>query len=115
MDSFRKFRNRKLVRDICQELVQIQTVQIFFCLCFICLFYIFLGEEGVGGRHDRDYMVAELLTVSITTTFMRSNLAHGDVYSIQPYAINLVSDLLHVCGFLWVLRFPAAIQLTAPV
>jgi hypothetical protein len=35
-----------------------------------------------------------------------SSPAHGDVYSIQHYAIKFVSDLRQVGGFLRVLRFP---------
>ena len=38
----------------------------------------------------------------------------GEVYSIQHYVINFVSDLRQVSGFLWVLlRFPPPIKLTA--
>jgi hypothetical protein len=29
------------------------------------------------------------------------NTAHGEVYSKQHYVIQFVSDLWHVCGFLW--------------
>ena len=38
---------------------------------------------------------------------------HGKVYSIQHYVIKFVRDLLQVHGFLWVLRFPPSIKLTA--
>jgi len=31
---------------------------------------------------------------------------HDEVYSIQQYVINPVSDLRPVCDFLWVLWFP---------
>ena len=37
---------------------------------------------------------------------MSSNLAHGEVYSIQNYVIKFVSDLRQVGGFLSVLWFP---------
>ena len=36
-----------------------------------------------------------------------------EVYSIQHYVINFVSNLRQVCGFLWVLRFLPQIKLTA--
>ena len=49
-------------------------------------------------------------SVSITTTFVSSNPAHGEVYSIQHYAIKFVSELQQVSGFLLVLRFPPPIK-----
>jgi hypothetical protein len=52
--------------------------------------------------------------VPITTNVVGSNLVHGEVYSIQHYVINFVSDLRQIGGFLWVLlRFPPPIKLTA--
>jgi len=39
-------------------------------------------------------------SVSIITQVVSSNLAHGDVYSIQHYVIKFVSDLRHDGGFL---------------
>jgi hypothetical protein len=38
---------------------------------------------------------------------------HGEMFSIQHYVIKFVSDLRQVSGFLWVLRFPPPIKLTA--
>ena len=46
-------------------------------------------------------------SVPITTKIVNSNPAHGEVYSIQHYAIKFVSDLQQVSGFLRVLRFPS--------
>jgi hypothetical protein len=37
----------------------------------------------------------------------------GEVYSIQHYVIKFESDLLQVGGFLWMLRFPPPIKMTA--
>ena len=34
---------------------------------------------------------------------------------VQQYVIKFVSDLRQVCGFLWVLRFPPLIKLTATI
>ena len=69
------------------------------------------------GRHGRDHMVVgfttPVLSVPITTKVVSSNPVHGEVYSIQHYVINIVSDLRQVDGFLWVLRFPPSIKLTA--
>jgi hypothetical protein len=36
-------------------------------------------------------------SVSITTKVVSSNPVHGEVYSIQHYVIQFVSDLLQVC------------------
>jgi hypothetical protein len=44
-----------------------------------------------------------------------SNPTHDKVYSIQHYAIKFVFDLRQVGGFLWVLRFPPPIKLTAAI
>ena len=38
---------------------------------------------------------------------------HGEEYMIQHYVIQFVSDLQQVGGFLWVLRFPPPLILTA--
>ena len=38
-----------------------------------------------------------------------------EVYLIQHYVIKFVSDLQQVGGFLWVLRFPPPIKLTATI
>jgi hypothetical protein len=43
------------------------------------------------------------------------NPVHGEVYLIQHYVINFVSDLQHVDGFLQVLWFPPPIKLTATI
>jgi hypothetical protein len=65
-----------------------------------------------------DCMVVGLITiliqsVPITTKVVSLNPIHDDVCSIQHYVIKVVSDLHQVGGFLWVLRFPPPIQLTA--
>ena len=54
-------------------------------------------------------------SVPITTKVASSNPIHGEMYSIQHYVIKFVSDLQQVCGFLWVLRFPQPIKLTATI
>ena len=54
-------------------------------------------------------------SVPITTNIVRLNPVHGKVYSIQHYVIKFVSDLWQVCGFLWVLRIPPPIKLTAKI
>ena len=41
----------------------------------------------------------------ITTKAMRLNPSHGEIYSIQHYVVNFVSDLRQVSGFIRVLRF----------
>jgi hypothetical protein len=44
-----------------------------------------------------------------------SKPVHGEVYSIQHYVTKCVIDLRQVVGFLWVLRFPPPIKLTATI
>ena len=61
-------------------------------------------------RGRRDCMVVRLTTtciqsVPITTYFVSSNPAHGEVYSIQYYVIKSVSDFRQVSDFLFVLQF----------
>ena len=52
-------------------------------------------------------------SVPITIKVVSSNPTRGEMYSIHHYVIKFVRDLLHVCGFLWVLRFPPPRKLTA--
>jgi hypothetical protein len=40
-------------------------------------------------------------SVPINFKVVSLNPAHGEVYSIQHYVINFVSDLQQVGGFLW--------------
>jgi hypothetical protein len=54
-------------------------------------------------------------SVPIITKVVSLNLVHGKVYLIQHYVIKFVSDLRQVGGFLWVLRFPPSIKLTATI
>jgi hypothetical protein len=53
-----------------------------------------------GGRRGRDRMGLDLQlpmqSVPITTNVVSSNIAHGEVYSIQHYVIKFVSDLRQV-------------------
>ena len=61
------------------------------------------------------YILGDIVVVQamfITTNVLSSNTAHGEVYSIQHYVIQFVSDLLQVGDFLWILRFPPPIKLT---
>jgi len=54
----------------------------------------------------------------VTTNFVKSNPAHGEVYSIQHYVIlikKFVSDLRQVGGFLELLQFPPPIKLTSMI
>jgi len=49
-------------------------------------------------------------SVPITTKVVSLNM-----YSIQHYVKRFVSDLWKVGGFLWILRFPPPIKLTAMI
>ena len=71
------------------------------------------------GRRSRDRMIVGFTTnyalVPITINIVRSNPAHGEVYSMQHYMIQFVSDLRQVGGFLGVIWFPPSIKLTAMI
>jgi hypothetical protein len=54
-------------------------------------------------------------SVPITTIVISSNPTHGEVYLIQHYVMKFASDLRHVSGFLWLLRFPPPINLTPTI
>jgi hypothetical protein len=54
-------------------------------------------------------------SVPITTNVVSLNPADGEVYSIQHYVIQFVSDLRQVDGFLQVFRFPPPIKLTTMI
>jgi hypothetical protein len=51
----------------------------------------------------------QVQSVPITTKVVSSNLAHGEVYSMQHYVIKFVDGLLRVP------RFPPPIKLTATI
>ena len=53
--------------------------------------------------------------MAIITNVVSSNPVDDEVYLIQYYVIKFVSDLRKVSGFLWILRFPPSIQLTATI
>ena len=65
------------------------------------------------GCCGRDRMVVGFATTcaisAFTTEIVSSNPVHGEVYSIQCYAIKFVSDLRQVGGLL---RFPSPIKVT---
>jgi hypothetical protein len=63
----------------------------------------------------RTRKIMRIQSVPIATNVVISNPAHGEVYSIQHYVIQLVSELRQVGGFLRVLRFPPTIKLTATI
>jgi hypothetical protein len=50
-------------------------------------------------------------TMSITTKVVSLYPVHGEVYSIQHYVIEFVSDLQQVDCFLRVLQFPPPIKI----
>jgi hypothetical protein len=54
-------------------------------------------------------------SVLITTQAVSSNAAHGEVYLMQLYVIQVVSDVRQVCGFIRVLWYPLPIKLTAMI
>jgi hypothetical protein len=51
-------------------------------------------------------------SMPITTKVESSNLAHGELYSVQHYVIKFVSDLRKVSGFL---KFPPPNKLSLSI
>ena len=85
-----------------------------FCDCMKLLYsrYIFISHKPTWHR-DTQYTIYNIY--KYMTKVVNSNPTHGEVYSIQHYVIKFVSDLRQVGGFLWVLRFPPPIKLTATI
>ena len=66
-------------------------------------------------REELFLYLIHVQSVPINTKVVSSNPFHGEVYSIQHCVIKFVSDLRQVSGFLWVVRFPPPIELTATI
>ena len=77
---------------------------------FSILTFPYTGEPY--GHMDLKLYVHSL---PITTKVVSSIPVHGEVYWIQHYVIQLVSDLRQVGGFLQVFRFHPLIKLTATI
>ena len=59
-----------------------------------------------GPYHDNTFTNKDKNNCDIITTkAMSLNPAHGEIYSIQYYVVNFVSDLRQVSGFIRVVRF----------
>ena len=58
--------------------------------------------------------IMNVITSNIYSKYC-SNHAHYEVSSVQHYVIKFVSDLRQIGGFLWALRFPPSIKLTATI
>ena len=74
----------------------------------------FLGDVVVVIIWELDLQLP-VQSMPITTKVVSLNPVHGEVYSIQHYVIKFVRDLRQDGGFLWVLRFPSPIKLTATI
>jgi hypothetical protein len=85
----------------------------------LLLFSTFLSTiiQGHRGRHRMvvGFTTTCAISAYITSKVEISNPVHDEVYSIQHYVIKFVSDLRQVGGFLWVLRFPPPMKLTATI
>jgi hypothetical protein len=76
----------------------------------------YISREYRRGR-DRDSWVYNYLCNQCLPprTLLSSNLAYGEMYSIQHYAILFVSALRQVGGFLRALQLPPPLKLTATI
>ena len=82
-------------------------------LCVVFIFTTFWGRRG------RDCIVVEFITTYAISAYhhycYEFESRSGEVYPLQHYVIKHFSDLRHVGGFLWVLRFPPSIKLIASI
>ena len=71
------------------------------------------------GRHGRDPMVVGFTTTYAIGTYHYWHCEFEPLWDelilIQHYVIKFVSNMLQVCGYLWVLWFPPPIKLTAMI
>jgi hypothetical protein len=90
-----------------------------YLLCFILSPSILDLLYTYRGRRGRHRMVVGFTTTNAINAYHHYRCEFesqsGEVYSIQHYVIKFVSDLQQVGGFLWVLRFPPPIKLTATI
>ena len=56
-----------------------------------------------------------LVRIPLMARCIRYNIMSRSGKGVQHYVIKFVSDLWHVGGFLWVLRFPPSIKLTTMI
>ena len=77
----------------------------------------FHKKEGLSWSWSYGSWILQISVQSapIATKAVSSNPVHGEVYSIQPCVIKFVSDLRQVDAFLWILKFPPPIKLTATI
>ena len=100
--------------------------------CYAYIFYMCKWNGGIEGKQNMYFLFFILLFASILLRGRCGGLrvvvgftpncnqclspiplcVHGEVYSIQHYLINFVSDLRQVGGFF---RFPPAIKLTSTI
>ena len=99
--------------------VQRTVLQTYLCQstgkCLSCVFFIYILViyKYASISFDMDsynrYLICSIQFPSSSAP------AHGEKYWIKHYVIKFVSDLRQVCGFLWLLRFPPPIKLTAKI
>ena len=106
-----------------QFMLRTQTVLYNFILLIwntitICITKIIVCHHLIyRGRRGRDRMVVVFTTIYAISAYhhwcceFKSRTGRG----VQHYVIKFVSDLRQVSGFLWVLRFPPPIKLTATI
>ena len=56
-------------------------------------------------------LLLSVQSVPIIITLVKSNITHGEDYSIHHYVINCVSELLQVDGFRWRFFYPIYVLL----
>jgi hypothetical protein len=73
--------------------------------------FLLWGQSWLYGSWIHNYLCNQCTSPLMLWVRIRLD----EVYLIQHYVIKFVSDLRQVNGFLWVLRFPETIKLTAMI
>ena len=99
-----------LVKILTHQKVTWEISHFFHCSCISYAHWILMVYSEGGASWSWSYGSS-----IYNTKVVSSNPADGEVYSIQHYGINFVSDLWQVGSFLCLLRFPPPIKLTARI
>jgi len=90
-----------LIKFCVLYLIYGSSVFVFDCLkSWVFFLFTFILNCHLRGHRGRDGIIQLLMqSLPITTNFVSSNPAHGEVYSIHQYVIKFVSNLWQVSDF----------------
>ena len=103
---------------IYQEFANFCENSLFICFILLVIIFILPGVGVGGGGCPWSYGCWISTSYAIRAYHLwvvRSNPTHGEVCLIQHCVVKFVSDMLQVGCFLWALRFPSPIKLSATI